>query len=117
MTDAAPYEGEPPRDPQLVELRALRIEVRRSTPDFERLDVPRAITWRARRLNIRVAASAPAHLTITGRGITRRRIAVGIRSRRITLRIKPSERALMLNLHLTAERTATDVKVTVRRRR
>lgn len=80
------------------------------TPLFTTLQAPARIGRAARRVTIRVASSVPATLAVTDR-----RFKVGVRPRRITVRVPAGRAALSLRLTLQAAGKRTSSAVVVER--
>lgn len=88
----------------------ITVRVRAVKPAFLRLDAPGRLSRRARKATLRVASTVSAALKIGGR-----RYRVGPKARRITVRVKPGVRPLVLRLRLSAGRLSSGRSVTVAR--
>ena len=85
---------------------ALRVVAER--PQFLALHVPAHLSFRARRLLLRVSSLAPARLTVSGQGVRRARLEqLSRRLTTIAVKVKPGRTPLMLRLELVSGRLHT----------
>ena len=77
--------------------------------------LPVAVTWHGRRLGLRIAASLPSVLTVSGRGVRRARMAVDRRPRMVVVRPRGRVRPRRLAVVLSAGGRTTRATVGVRR--
>jgi hypothetical protein len=99
----------------VLELRGSRavrahviVHVTSSAPAFVVLDAPPRVSARARRVVLRLSATVPAALRVSGRGVARTRASLTRAVRRVVIRVRPGRGALklMLALRAGARRTA-----------
>lgn len=88
--------------------RTVRLRVTPVTPRLLATGAPARLSRRARSLTLRLSASVPATVTVSG-GRRRVRAVTGRRARRVRLRIRPGSRPLALTFRLRGGgRTATE---------
>lgn len=84
-------------------------------PLFVALEPPRAAGTRAGSLALRVAASLPAKLRVTGPSVRSTRAAVGKRRRTVRVRYRAGRASIALRLALRADGRTTRAELVIAR--
>jgi hypothetical protein len=91
------------------------VRVTRVAPAFVGLRVPESAGARDRTLRLRLASTLPGSLAVSGGGVRKRTVAVGIKTSTVVVRVTPGTGLLTLRLALTAGGRTTRATATVSR--
>jgi hypothetical protein len=86
---------------------SVTVQVLATPASFTTLSAPAHAGRHAHQLTLTAASTAPATMTVTGRGVARQQFIVGRHAQHFALRIKPGKKALTLHASLAGGPTET----------